>query len=61
MIWQVITFQIWYQKSIFFAVINKFHSRQKLCEWRTQNDEYENFVSNHIEVAECIPTKPTAS
>ena len=37
---------------------NKFDAQQKISEIFTPNDEYENFVKAHVEVAtECIPTK----
>ena len=38
--------------------INKFNPLQEISETLTPNDEYENFVNTHIEVAaECISTK----
>ena len=41
------------------TVRNKFDTLQEICETHTLNDEYENFITAHIEVAaECIPTKP---
>ena len=37
---------------------NKFNARQEISETPTPNDEYENFVNAHLEVAaECISTK----
>ena len=37
---------------------NKFDLLQETSEIPTPNDEYENFVNAHLEVAaECIPTK----
>ena len=40
---------------------NKFDALQEISETHTQNDEYENFVNAHLEVAaECIPTKQRA-
>ena len=40
---------------------NKFDALQKISETPTSNDEYENFVIAHLEVAvECIPTKQRA-
>ena len=38
---------------------NKFETLQEKTEKGTPNDEYENFVNVHLEVAaNCIPTKP---
>ena len=38
---------------------NRFEALQEKTEKRTPNDEYENFVNAHLEVAaNCIPTKP---
>ena len=38
---------------------NRFETFQEKIEIRTPNDEYENFVSAHLEAAvKCIPTKP---
>ena len=38
---------------------NRFETRQQKTEKGTPNDEYENFVNAHLEVAaKCIPTKP---
>ena len=46
-----------YQYTI--IVKNKFDSLQKTRERHTPNDEYENFVTTHIEAAvRCIPIKP---
>ena len=39
---------------------NRFDTLQEIPETHTPNDEYENFVSVHMETAECIPTKPRA-
>ena len=40
---------------------NKFYTFQEKSERYTLNDEYENFISAHIEAAaKCIPTKPRA-
>ena len=40
---------------------NKFDALQEKTETRIPNDEYENFVNAHLEVAaECIPTKQRA-
>ena len=40
---------------------NKFNTLQGISETQTSNDEYENFVTAHMEVAaECILTKPRA-
>ena len=40
---------------------NKFDALQEISEIPTLNDEYENFVNAHLEVAtECIPTKKRA-
>ena len=40
------------------ALINKFKALQEISETLTPNDEYENFVNAHMEVAaECILTK----
>ena len=41
------------------TVGNKFNSFQATFERHTPNDEYENFVTTHLEAAaaECIPTK----
>ena len=37
---------------------NKWDALQEISETLTLNDEYENFVNAHMEVAaECIPTK----
>ena len=37
---------------------NKFDTLQEISETLTLNDEYENFINVHMEVAaECIPTK----
>ena len=37
---------------------NKFNALQEISETPTPNDEYENFVNAHLELAaECIPTK----
>ena len=38
---------------------NRFETLQKKTEKGTPNDEYENFINAHLEVAaKCIPTKP---
>ena len=43
------------------TVRNKFDSLQETSERLTLNDEYENFITTHIEVAaECILIKPRA-
>ena len=43
------------------TLTNKFDALQEISETLTPNDEYENFVNAHIEVAvECIPTKQKA-
>ena len=40
---------------------NKLNALQELSETPTLNDEYENFVHAHLEVAtKCIPTKQRA-
>ena len=40
------------------ALRNKFDAPQEKTETRTPNDEYENFVNTHLEVAaKYIPTK----
>ena len=40
---------------------NKFNALQEITETPTLNDEYENYVNTHLEVAaECIPTKQRA-
>ena len=40
---------------------DKFDARQEKTETHTPNDEYENFVNDHLEAAaECIPTKQRA-
>ena len=41
------------------VVRNKFDTLQETIERHTANDEYENFITTHIEAtAECIPIKP---
>ena len=40
------------------TVRNKFDTLQEISERHAPNDEYENFVTAHLEAAECIPTKP---
>ena len=41
------------------TVRNKFDTLQEISEANTLNDEYENFVTSHMEAAaECILTKP---
>ena len=43
------------------TVRNKFNTHQETFERHTLNDEYENFVTTHIEAAaKCTPTKPRA-
>ena len=43
------------------AVRNKFDILQEAIESPTPNEEYENFVSAHLEAAsECVPTKQRA-
>ena len=43
------------------TVRNKFDSLQEISETYTPNDEYENFITAHVEAAaECIPIKPKA-
>ena len=43
------------------TVRNKFDALQEISETPTPNDEYENFVTTHLETAvECIPTKQRA-
>ena len=43
------------------TVRNKFDTLQETSEKHTPNDEYENFVTTHMEAAaECIPAKPRA-
>ena len=40
---------------------NKFNALQEISETHIPNDEYENFVNTHLEVAaECIPPKQRA-
>ena len=42
----------------YITLRNKFDVLQEVSEAFTSNDEYENFVNAHIEVAaECIPAK----
>ena len=43
------------------TVRNKFDTLQEISEKHTLNDEYENFITAHMETAaKCIPTKPRA-
>ena len=54
-----ILIKILYSNEYMATVRNKLDTFLEISETHTPNDEYEYFVTAHIEVAsECIPTKP---
>ena len=57
-LWQVLTYHQRYKQWRYDKHKKKFHTLQETSESHTPNDEYENFVTAHMEAAaECIPTK----